>query len=83
MPATSRVLPTRPSLSTAERAVFKVFREYLMRPGEMLCFSGAQASVKEKTLRDMTDRQLLVKEQFAGGYSLTTEGFRAMRSEAS
>lgn len=48
----------------------------------MLCFNGAQSSVKEKTLRDLTDRQLLVKEQFAGGYSLTPEGFRAMRSEA-
>jgi hypothetical protein len=49
-----------------------------MIPGRMLCFSGPNFEQDKATLTDMTDRELLVKEGFKGGYSLTRTGFAAM-----
>ena len=49
-----------------------------MIPGQMLCFSGPNFERDKATLTDMTDRELLVKEGFKGGYSLTRTGFAAM-----
>ena len=50
-----------------------------MIPGQMLCFSGPNFKQDKATLTDMTDRELLVKEGFKGGYSLTRTGFAAMK----
>ena len=44
----------------------------------MLCFSGQDLVQKQATLDLMSDKQLLVKETFKGGYSLTNAGFSAM-----
>ena len=44
----------------------------------MLCFSGPNLKRDEATLADMTNKELLVKEGFKGGYSLTRNGFAAM-----
>ncbi len=49
-----------------------------MIPGQMLCFSGPNCEQDKATLTDMTDRELLVKEGFKSGYSLTRTGFAAM-----
>ena len=49
-----------------------------MIPGQMLCFSGPDFKQDEATLTELTDRELLVKEGFKGGYSLTRTGFAAM-----
>ena len=65
-------------LSTSERRVFRTFREYLMTPGRMLCFSGPNLQRDTPTLKLLTEKKLLVKEKFEGGYSLITEGFTAM-----
>lgn len=49
-----------------------------MIPGQMLCFSGPNLKQDKATLTDMTNKELLVKEGFKGGYSLTRTGFAAM-----
>ncbi len=50
-----------------------------MTPGQMLCFYGPDLKKQDKaTLELLTDKELLVKEKFKGGYSLTQAGFAAM-----
>ena len=59
--------------------MFRTFRQYLMTPGRMLCFSGPDL-VRDKAALDLlTDKKLLIKEKFAGGYSLTPAGYAAMK----
>ena len=49
-----------------------------MAPDKMLCFFGPNLERDKATLQLMTDKELLVKEKFKGGYSLTQAGFAAM-----
>ena len=63
----------------SEARVFRTFRQYLMTPGRMLCFSGPDLQRDAATLQLLTDKGLLVKEKFNGGYSLTRAGFAAMK----
>ena len=65
-------------LSTSEQRVLRTFRRYLMSPSQMLCFSGPNLKQNKATLELLTDKELLVKENFNGGYSLTQTGFAAM-----
>jgi predicted transcriptional regulator len=65
-------------LSTAEQRVLRTFRRFLMTPGQMLCFYGANLKQNKQALQQLTDKDFLVKEQFKGAYSLTREGFVAM-----
>jgi hypothetical protein len=65
--------------SASEQRVFRTFRQYLMTPGKMLCFSGPDLERHTATLNLLTDKKLLVKEKFKGGYSLTPAGFEAMK----
>ena len=58
----------------------QTFHEYLMTPGKMLCFSGPDLERFRSDLNQMTDKKLLVKEKFKGGYSLTRAGFVAMNN---
>jgi hypothetical protein len=58
--------------------VLRSFRRFLIIPGRMLCFSGPNLERDKATLTDMTNKELLVKERFKGGYSLTRTGFAAM-----
>jgi len=44
----------------------------------MLCFSGPNLEQNKATLALLTDKELLVKEKFKGGYSLTQTGFAAI-----
>ena len=57
----------------------KTFREYLMRPGRMLCFSGPDLERDRKALELLKDKKFLEKERFKGAYSLTKAGFVAMK----
>ena len=66
-------------LSTSEQRVFRTFRQYLMTPGQMLCFSGPNLERDTAALNQLADKKLLVKEKFKGGYSLTPAGFAAMK----
>lgn len=49
-----------------------------MTPGQMLCFYGPNLQQNKATLELLTEKELLVKERFKGGYSLTRAGFAAM-----
>lgn len=75
MPITSEQTFTK-----SEQNVLKTFREFLMRPGQMLCFYGPELERYRNALKGLTERRLLVKERFKGAYSLTQEGFAAMRT---
>ena len=59
--------------------MLQTFRQYLMTPGKMLCFSGPDLAKYEAALHSMSERDLLCKEKFEGGYSLTDAGFAAMK----
>ena len=66
-------------LSTSEQRVLRTFRRFLMIPGQMLCFFGPNLKQDKATLELLTDKELLVEEEFKGGYSLTQAGFAAMK----
>jgi len=65
-------------LSTSEQRVLNTFRRFLMNPGQMLCFSGPNLKQNKATLELLTDKELLIREDFQGGYSLTQVGFAIM-----
>ena len=65
-------------LSTSEQRVLQTFRQFLMNPDKMLCFSGPHLKQNEAPLAILTEKKLLVKNKFKGGYSLTQTGFVAM-----
>lgn len=66
--------------SKSDLAVLDVFRQYLVTPGEMLCFHGEWFEAYRDSLYQLTAKKLITKEQFKGGYSLTQAGFTAMQS---
>ena len=66
-------------LSKPERRVLLTFREYLMSPGRMLCFSGPDLERDRPALQLLSEKKLLEKERFKGAYSLTRAGFAAMK----
>ena len=66
-------------LSTSEQRVLRTFRRFLMTPGQMLCFYGSDLKRDQATLERLADKELLVKEEFKGAYSLTQSGFVAMK----
>ena len=65
-------------LSASELRVLSTFRRFLMTPGQMLCLSGPELQRDRATLNLLIDKDLLVKERFEGGYSLTQTGFATM-----
>lgn len=66
-------------LTRAERRVLAVFRQFLMTPGQMLCFCGYELEACDETLRAMSQKGLVMPERVHGAYSLTKLGFRRMR----
>ena len=69
-------------ISQPEKLVLRKFRQFLMTPGQMLCFYGPDLKKHQRALRQLTERELLVEEQFEGAYSLTQAGFEAMKASA-
>ncbi|QDV23741.1 hypothetical protein [Aureliella helgolandensis] len=65
-------------LSQTEMKVLKIFREYLMTPGQMLCLGNADIDSMKAALEKMTAEGLLIPDSFKGSYSLTKAGFQAM-----
>ena len=66
-------------LSTSEQRVLRSFRQFHVTKGQMLCFYGPNLKQFEPALKQLTEKALVVKEQFKGGYSLTQAGFLAMK----
>lgn len=67
-----------PELTAPELAALRVFRDFHIAPGQMFCFTGPALEKHQKSLNQLVDKDLLVKEQFACGYSMTPSGYRAM-----
>ncbi|MEW4564943.1 hypothetical protein AB1K70_20625 [Bremerella sp. JC770] len=67
-------------LTEGEKKVLRTFRQYLMDPGRMLCFTGPMLATHSKSLTKLVKREYLVPESFKGAYSLTQSGFEAMRT---
>jgi len=45
----------------------------------MLCFYGPELKRYSPALKQLTEKDYLVKEQFKGAYSLTRSGFHEMK----
>lgn len=67
-------------LSREEMTVLDVFRKHLMTPGKMLCLGGSDVESLSVPLAKLINKGLLLEERFQGGYSLTDEGFAAMKN---
>jgi hypothetical protein len=65
-------------LSDSEQRVLGTFRQYLMTPNRMLCFSGPDLQKNRAALKSLTEKALLSEAAFRGGYSLTRAGFEIM-----
>lgn len=68
-------------LSTSEIKALGQFREYLMTPHQMLCFSGPILDTNRDALESLADKDLLARERPKGAYSLTDRGYTAMRAQ--
>lgn len=67
-------------LSQAEQRVMKTFRMFYMESGEMLCFNGIDLVTKTPALDSLVRKRFLIREKFAGAFSLTRAGYSEMRS---
>lgn len=67
-------------MSPSEKSVLRTFEQYLVTPGEMLCFFGPNLEKHKVALQQLTKKDFLVKEYFKGAYSLTNAGFEAMKA---
>ncbi len=70
----------RALLSPSEKTVLRTFRQFLVTPGEMLCFFGPNLEKHKVALQQLTKKDLLVKEHFEGAYFMTHAGFEAMKT---
>jgi len=68
------------TLTKSEQRVMRTYRKFRVTPGQMLCFYGPDLKQNENALANLTNRDMLVKERFKGGYSLTEEGYELMKS---
>ncbi|TWT67636.1 hypothetical protein Pla123a_41920 [Posidoniimonas polymericola] len=68
-------------LSPSEQKTLATFRQFLMTPNKMLCFWGPALERHRDGLSKLEDKELVVPEGRAGGYSLTRSGFEAMRAD--
>ncbi|RMF43702.1 MAG: hypothetical protein D6753_04460 [Planctomycetota bacterium] len=66
------------NLTDNEIKILRVFRKYLMSPGQVLCLSNTDVGSKKAGLQEMIADGLLVAESVRDGYSLTRRGYRAM-----
>jgi hypothetical protein len=76
----TKPLRERALLSPSEKTALRTFRQYMVTPGKMLCFFGPSLEKHKAALHQLTESDLLVKEEFKGAYSLTHAGFEAMKS---
>jgi hypothetical protein len=60
--------------------VLQAFRQFMVAPGQMLCFSGPELAKKKAALQQLTQKGLLVEETFKGAYTLTRAGFDAIKN---
>ena len=66
-------------MTPTEERVLRFFRQFLMTPGEMLCFNTQQIQSYRVGIDKLIEHDLLKKAGFKGGYCLTDAGFKAMK----
>ncbi len=66
-------------LSDLEQRVMSVFCRYLMTPGQMLCFKPQEQVTFKEGLKCLLERGYVVSEATTGAFSLTPEGYSAMK----
>ncbi|TWT34361.1 hypothetical protein [Blastopirellula retiformator] len=69
-------------MSQSEQSVLKTFRKFYMSPGKMLCFTSVELDAKKSAFDSLVDKRYLMREKFAGAYSLTSRGYRRMQQFA-
>ncbi|TWT95918.1 hypothetical protein Pla108_29950 [Botrimarina colliarenosi] len=67
-------------LNPSEVKALGQFRDYLMTPRQMLCFSGPSLETNRKALESLADKDFLARERPNGAYSLTSLGYSAMKA---
>lgn len=67
-------------LSKSEERALGQFREFLMTPHQMLCFSGPSLETNKRALESLADKEYLMRERPNGAYSLTDSGYSAMNA---
>ena len=67
-------------LTASEKSVLDVYRKFLMARGEMLCFNGTSLKKHKPAIGQLIKKGMLIEESFTGGYSLTRDGYRAMKT---
>ncbi len=60
--------------------VLRTFLQYQVTPGKMLCFFGPNLTKHKAAFDTLTKKDMLVKENFKGAYTLTHAGFAAMKT---
>jgi hypothetical protein len=68
-------------LSPAELEVLDSFREYQIKPDEMLCFHGQRLLQYQKPLHLLMEKKLVRQERLDGAYCLTRAGFEVVEAE--
>ena len=69
-------------MSPAEHRLLDIFRQYLMTPGRMLCLNSQQLQSYRVAIVKLIENDLLTKESYKGGYSLTEAGYEMMKDMA-
>ena len=66
-------------LSNPERRVLSIFREFQVGPNQMLCFNSQQVKSYRHAFKLLMEKGYLIREEFSGAFSLTHDGFAAMK----
>lgn len=66
-------------MTSAERAILGMFRQYDVGPNQMLCFNSKLGDKYQKAMRVLLDKGLVVKDRPKHAYSLTLAGYEASR----
>ncbi len=66
-------------MSPTEQRVLGIFRQFLMTPGQMLCFNSQQLQSYRVAIEKLIQNDLLLKASYKGGYSLTKAGYEMMK----
>jgi hypothetical protein len=68
-------------LDDGETRVLRIFRRFLMAPGQMLCLTAPDVASLMPALNSLMLSGFLMSEEFQGRYSLTQAGYHLMRNQ--
>lgn len=68
-----------PPLDEGETRVLRIFKKFLMAPGQMLCLANSDIITLLPALDRLMSEGFLEAENFKGSYSLTQSGYHLMK----